>query len=208
MGRFLFRSLLLAFAFTMSQGDNVLKDYPIDKRHHIHGALVKTLLQQQVSHEINASLVYMAMAAHFGSETVNRLGFTKFFKECSEEEFQHAQKFIAYMNKRGVHLEKHSFHMKGPQKLKWNNGLEALEDALTLEGDVTKLIKQLHKEAGEDGHLTNFLEEEFLEEQVNSMRQLSGFVTSLRNMARTQDSYDHLAEYLFDMQLQNKKIEL
>uniref|UniRef100_A0A646QFV0 Ferritin n=1 Tax=Hemiscolopendra marginata TaxID=943146 RepID=A0A646QFV0_9MYRI len=192
-----------------SKGDNTLKEFPIDKQHHIQNSEVKKLLQEQVSAELNASLVYLTMAAHFGNEKKNRPGFNQFFAKCAQEEFEHAQMFISYMNKRGVPLVKENFKMENPSKFTWKHGLEALEEALKMEGEVTVLIKRIHEKADGDGHLTNFLESEFLEEQVDSMRRLSGYVHNLRSMAvTTPPAYDMLSEYLFDLQLQGKKLEL
>lgn len=176
----------------------------VTKAHHLHGEVIN-LLKQQVGMELRASTTYLAMAAHFGGETVNRLGFAKFFKESSNEEFKHAQMFINYLNKRGVALDADNFKVEPPFKTKWRDGLDALHNALELEGRVTDKLMIIHAAANNDGHLTNFIESEFLEEQVNSMRQLSGYVHNLHSMTEAdQTSRNMLAEYLFDLQLQKE----
>lgn len=79
-------------------------------------------------------------------------------------------------------------------------GLQAMEDALSLERFVNDMILQLHHTADSkgDAHLTHVLEHEFLEEQVSSIRELAGHVTRLRSF---KTNYA-LGEYMFDQKLQ------
>lgn len=79
-------------------------------------------------------------------------------------------------------------------------GKQAMEDALSLERVVNQKLLDLHKKADEkgDAHLTNFLEGEFLEEQVNSIREFAGHVTRLRSFTTNYA----LGEYLYDQKLQ------
>ncbi|KAL8567917.1 hypothetical protein ACOMHN_059039 [Nucella lapillus] len=78
-------------------------------------------------------------------------------------------------------------------------GLQAMEDALSLERFVNQKLLDLHKKADNNGdaHLTHVLEHEFLEEQVHSIRELAGYVTRLRSF---KTNYA-LGEYMFDQKL-------
>lgn len=58
-------------------------------------------MRQQIKKEINAAMQYMAMAAHFSRDTVNRPGFAKMFFESANEEREHAIKLISYLLMRG-----------------------------------------------------------------------------------------------------------
>jgi len=80
---------------------------------------------------------------------------------------------------------------------KW--GLMAMEDALSLERFVNDELLKLHKAANDnnDVHLSHLIEHEFLDEQVNSIRQLAGYVTRLRSFS----SNYALGEYMFDQKL-------
>merc|ERR1712226_1298347 len=49
----------------------------------------------------HASYVYMSMAAYFDRDDVALHGFAKRFRENSDEEREHAEKFIKYQNMRG-----------------------------------------------------------------------------------------------------------
>lgn len=58
-------------------------------------------MREQVQEELNASIQYLAMGAHFSKDTINRPGFAKHFFEASSEERQHAIKLISYLLMRG-----------------------------------------------------------------------------------------------------------
>lgn len=62
-------------------------------------------VERQIQTEIDASMTYLAMGAHFAQDTVNRPGFSEFFFKSAGEEREHAQKLIEYLLMRG-HLEK------------------------------------------------------------------------------------------------------
>lgn len=54
-------------------------------------------VRRQIQAEINASMKYLAMAAHFSQDTVNRPGFAEFFFKSASEEREHATKLIEYL---------------------------------------------------------------------------------------------------------------
>jgi len=166
---------------------------------------INELLNQQVAAELHASHSYLALAAFFGREDVNKLGFRKLFMDSAQEEYEHAQKFINYLNSRNGRL--HSLAVDPVVTfdfgLPGEAGLKALEVALSLEIKVTNKIKHLHEIASgnrkkhlSDPHLTDFLESEWISEQVEAIRKLKGQIHSLKNMGEPR-----LAEFLFDKEL-------
>ncbi|XP_013771658.1 soma ferritin-like [Limulus polyphemus] len=177
--------------------DNDMKDSSMDR--YILDNKCISGLQVQINEEMHASLVYMHMAAHFGSNSVGRKGFSKFFKHSSDEEREHAQKLIDYINKRSGWVT--AFDIKMPGKTIWKNGMEALEDALNLENQVNNKLHHIHQMAEKicvDPHLMNFIEGEFLTEQVESINELKTFISQLGAMN------DGMGEYLFDQELLEK----
>lgn len=58
-------------------------------------------MRDQIQEELAASMQYLAMAAHFSRDTVNRPGFAKMFFESASEEREHAIKLISYLLMRG-----------------------------------------------------------------------------------------------------------
>lgn len=149
-------------------------------------------INKQVNMELYASYVYLAMAHHFERDDVALPGFAKFFKHQSDEEREHAQKFMDYQNKRGGRLSLRD--IAKPSKSEWASGLEAVQVALELEKNVNDSLLEMHAVASKhnDPHLQNFLEGEFLDEQVESIKQLSDYVTNLKRVG------PGLGEYLFD----------
>ena len=58
-------------------------------------------INRQINLELYSSYVYMSMATFFGRDDVALPGFYKYFKKASDEEREHADKFIKYQNMRG-----------------------------------------------------------------------------------------------------------
>lgn len=85
-----------------------------------------------------------------------------------------------------------------PTKDEWGSGIDALVEALALEKSVNQSLLDMHTKAGNhnDGHLTNFLEDHFLEEQVHAIKELSEMITRLKRAGSTS-----LGEYMFDKEI-------
>jgi len=128
--------------------------------------------------ELYASYVYNSMAFHFSRDDVALPGFHNYFKKAAQEEYEHAQKFMEFQNKRGGRVLLKD--IKKPEKDEWGSGLDAMKCALDLEKLVNQSIIDLHVLAGEkgDNHMTQFLDE-FLEEQVNGIKEIADHVTRL-----------------------------
>ncbi|XP_076621898.1 ferritin 1 heavy chain [Colletes latitarsis] len=166
------------------------------------------ILESQVKIEIEAAMTYLAMGAHFARDTVNRPGFSKFFFDSATEEREHAIKVIEYLLMRGQLTNDVSKLLKFPLKPKredWKSGVEALTDALNLEAQVTRSIRDIiitcesPKSVNfNDYHLVDYLTGEFLEEQYKGQRDLAGKISTLGKMMTTHGS---LGEYLFDEKL-------
>lgn len=58
-------------------------------------------MRNQIQEEIKAAIQYLAMAAHFSRDTINRPGFAQLFFEAASEEREHAIKLISYLLMRG-----------------------------------------------------------------------------------------------------------
>jgi len=159
----------------------------------------EAMVNKQVNLELYASYVYQSMAWYFDRDDVALPGFHKFFKESSEEEREHAEKFMKFQNARGGRIVLQG--VEKPDRDEWGSGLEAMQMALALEKNVNQVLLDLHKIASqhEDGHMTDFLEGEFLTEQVESIKQIGNFVTQLKRVG------PGLGEQLFDKELVEHK---
>lgn len=58
-------------------------------------------MKRQIQAEVDASMIYLAMGAHFSKDTVNRPGFAQFFFHSAGEEREHGTKLIEYLLMRG-----------------------------------------------------------------------------------------------------------
>merc|ERR1712141_109423 len=149
-------------------------------------------INRQINMELYASYTYQSMSLYFDRDDVALPGFAKFFKASSDEEREHAEKLMAYQNKRGGRIVLQD--IKKPSNDEWGNGLEAMQVALQLEKSVNQSLLDLHKIAGghEDAQLCDFIESEYLEEQVKAIKEISDHVTQLKRVGQG------LGEYVYD----------
>ncbi|XP_045457157.1 ferritin subunit [Melitaea cinxia] len=173
-----------------------------------HGC--RSSVRQQIQMEVAASVQYLAMGAYFSRDSVNRPGFAKLFFDASSEERQHAMKLIEYLLMRGELTTNVSslITIRPPERKHWSSGVEALEEALKLETEVTKAIKNViikceHDKDSQghdnnDYHLVDYLTGEFLEEQYKGQRDLAGKASTLKKMMERHSS---LGEFIFDKKL-------
>lgn len=180
-----------------------------DESHHVNGDYwtlqdeCASLINTQVSWEYYASIVYTNMAGYFERPSVARPGFAKFFKDQSKEEYDHAQKFISYINKRNGKVKR--ITIEESPKSEWTSSLEAINDAIKLEHHVYAKLQYIHDVAEQkcqDAHLTDFLVTDFFSEQVNSIAELTKMKTLLEGKSSGSGS---TIEFLVDRELKDRK---
>ncbi|XP_035700013.1 soma ferritin-like isoform X2 [Branchiostoma floridae] len=149
-------------------------------------------INKQINLQLYASLVYMSMASYFGRDDVSLHNFQKFFNHASDEEREHARKLQSYQAKRGGRVILQT--VQKPERDEWGSGLDAMRAALALEKNINQALLDLHKVAGSrnDPQMQDFLESEFLGEQVDSIKELGDHVTNLKRTGAG------LGEYMFD----------
>ncbi|XP_021278097.1 ferritin-3, chloroplastic-like [Herrania umbratica] len=153
---------------------------------HKYTGQCETAINEQINVEYSVSYVYHAMYAYFDRDNVALKGCAKFFKDSSVEERQHAEKLMEYQNKRGgkVQLQSILLPLSEFDHAEKGDALYAMELALSLEKLNNEKLLNLHKMANEvnDVHLLDFIESEFLTEQVESIEKLSQYVSQLRRV--------------------------
>ena len=152
-------------------------------------------INKQINMELYASYVYLSMANYFDRDDVALHGFSKFFKHNSDEEREHAEKLMKYQNKRGGRVV--LADIPKPEKNEWGSGLDALQASLVLERNVNQALLELHAvgSSHNDAHLCDFIEAEYLEEQVESINHLGKMITKLQRAG------PGLGEFMFDKEL-------
>ncbi|CAH1430703.1 unnamed protein product [Lactuca virosa] len=145
-------------------------------------------INEQINVEYNVSYVYHALYAYFDRDNVALRGLAKFFKESSEEEREHAEKFMEYQNKRGGKVKLNSILMPLSEFDHEEKGdaLYAMELALSLEKLTNEKLLNLHEVANRnnDVQLADFVESEFLGEQVEAIKKISEYVAQLRRVGK------------------------
>ncbi|KAL5806834.1 hypothetical protein ACOSQ4_029567 [Xanthoceras sorbifolium] len=145
-------------------------------------------INEQINVEYNASYVYHAMYAYFDRDNVALKGLAKFFKESSEEEREHAEKLMEYQNIRGGRVKLHSILMPPSEFDHFEKGdaLYAMELALSLEKLTNEKLLNLHCVADRhnDPQMTEFIEREFLSEQVEAIKKIAEYVAQLRRVGK------------------------
>ncbi|CAO3664230.1 unnamed protein product [Umbelopsis ramanniana] len=151
-------------------------------------------INQQINTELQASQVYLSMAAWAQHTTVALPGLEKYFRESAEEEREHAQHLIDYQNMRGGRVILRA--LQAPET-EWKSAKNAVESALQLEKDVNKSLLNLHKlaDGNDDPQLTDFIEGKYLEEQVQAIKKLADMVTQLNRVG------EGLGVYIWDQHM-------
>merc|ERR1712080_535565 len=138
----------------------------------------EALINKQINMEFYASYVYLSMASYFARDDVALHGFAGHFKTESGEERNHGIKLMDYQNSRGGKVVFQD--IQKPSSMEWGTPLDALEAALELEKTVNQSLLDLHKASDGDAHLCDFLEGEFLGEQVDAIKEISGWITKMK----------------------------
>ena len=146
----------------------------------------ESFVNTQISLEYWASLQYHAIASYFSHQNVGFENISKFFNKCSLEEREHADKLVEYQNKRGgtvvisdVTGINNNFYNS---TLDSSNVLQAFEMAIEMEQKVYKSLLHLHKlgDTHGDPALTDFIEGEYLTEQIDAINELAVYVAQLK----------------------------
>merc|ERR1712002_1400042 len=140
----------------------------------------EALINKQINMELYASYVYLSMSAYFARDDIALHGLSKRFRAASSEEKEHAEKLIDYQTMRGGRVTFRE--IAKPSSNDWGTALEAALASLELEKTVTEALNALHKVADEnhDGQLTDFIEGEYLKEQVEAIKEIADLVTKMK----------------------------
>ncbi|XP_071442163.1 soma ferritin-like [Hetaerina americana] len=159
---------------------------------------VEVALNKQINLELYASHVYLTIANYFDQDDVALKGFHKYFSKQSDEEREHGRKMMHYQNRRGGRVAVSGIEQP-PAPGNWNSPLTSMQFALFMEKKVNQSLLELHELASRhgDAQFCDFLESEFLNEQVESIKELSDYITNIKRVG------EGLGIYMFDRELQS-----
>merc|ERR1712181_49827 len=155
----------------------------------------EALINKQINMEFYDSYVYLSMSSYFNRDDQALHGFAAHSKTESGEERAHGMKLMEYQTKRGGRVVFQD--VAKPTTMEWGTPLEAMEAALELEKTVNQSLLDLHKVAGDkgDGHLCDFLESEYLGEQVEGIKAIGDLITKMKRAG------DGLGLHLIDKEM-------
>lgn len=140
-------------------------------------------LNKQINLEFTASYFYDALYIYFSQSSVGLNNIATFFKKSADEEREHAHKLIDYQNTRGGQVElttisPYVFDLKNSNE---NDILYSFKEALNKEQSIYENLKKLHNTASEEGDaaFSDFIEGEFLKEQLDTNYELSQYISQL-----------------------------
>merc|ERR1712193_395433 len=155
----------------------------------------EALINKQINMEFYASYVYLSMSSWFNRDDQALHGFAGHFKTESGEERAHGMKLMEYQTKRGGRVVFQD--IAKPTTMEWGTPLEAMEAALELEKTVNQSLLDLHAAASKknDPHLSNFIESEYLGEQVEGIKVIGDLITKMKRAG------DGLGLHLIDKEM-------
>jgi ferritin heavy chain len=138
-------------------------------------------LNKQINLELLASHQYLFLSSHFNRDDVALKPLSDFLNKCSLEERGHAQKLIDYQNMRGGIVVLTNVADPNIKFTSNNKVLEALNFVLILEKTVNKSLLDLHTTAENDNdpQFGDYIEGEFLNEQVEAISEISKYITQI-----------------------------
>merc|ERR1711893_524336 len=131
----------------------------------------EALINKQINMEFYASYVYLSMSSWFNRDDQALHGFASYFRKASDEERDHGMKLMEYQTSRGGRCQFQDIAKPS-----------AMESALELEKTVNQSLLDLHTKAGDkgDAHLCDFLEGNYLNEQVDGIKEIGDMITKIK----------------------------
>lgn len=171
-------------------------------------------LEQAVNVQINCeftnSYVYSALFAYFDRDNVALPGIAEYFRKHSDEERGHAELLMKYQNTRGGNIQllpiqtpisdmSAGYLVNAEATKSKGAALYAMELALALESVNNTALITLRQQAEDSGDFAaaDFIESDLLQEQVDSINEISKHVAQLRLVGQG------LGVFQFDMSLRN-----
>lgn len=137
---------------------------------------MESALNAQINAEFWSAYFYLSMSAHFAKKGLS--GFAHWFKKQFEEEQSHATKFMNYVIARGGTV---SLLPIDKVAQSWKSPLDAFEDTLKHEEEVTALIHNLVTLANEEkDYATASLLQWYVDEQVEEEETAQSYVDALQ----------------------------
>merc|ERR1712055_923730 len=149
----------------------------------------EALVNKQINMQHHASYVYSAMCCYFHRDDQALPGFARFFRKSSDVERNHGVALMGYQTKRGGKVVLQD--ITKPTTMEWGTPLEAMTSALEMEKTVNTTMLNLHAKSWEmkDFHLADFIRRVFLVEQVENIKQIGDYLTTIKRVGNKEGIY-------------------
>ena len=148
------------------------------------------IVNTQINLEYWASYQYHLMWSYFDKDSVGLKNIAEYFKKASVEEREHAHKLMEYQNMRGGTVKLTTIPDVDLDFLNQPNGAKTLDVLLSfikaqkMEEIVYESLLNVHKVGDEcnDPQFCDFIEGEYLEEQVKAINEIKKYIGQLKRI--------------------------
>ncbi|XP_055598502.1 soma ferritin-like [Uranotaenia lowii] len=148
---------------------------------------VQAVINEQINRELNAAYTYLSVSHYFARSNVALLGFSKWYKEMSKEETEHANMLAEYLLQRNGYVELHT--LKKPPCICWNNLNITFDETIRMENCISESLSNVYHVATkyQDPMTADFIVNQFFREQIDGIRQLNLLQTRWRTLQKAPD---------------------
>ncbi|XP_018590553.1 ferritin, heavy subunit [Scleropages formosus] len=165
-------------------------------RHNLHPDN-EAEINKLVNIKLTASYTFLSLGMYFDRDDVALPSFSRFFLDRSIKEREQAEYLLGYQNMRGGRILLQT--IAKPSRDDWVGGLDAVSFSLQYQKSLNQAIMELHSRANthNDPHLCDFLEQHFLSDSHDVIKQLGDYKRSLTSL-KSSEPHGAMGEYLFD----------
>ncbi|XP_061087737.1 ferritin, lower subunit-like isoform X1 [Conger conger] len=165
-------------------------------KHNLHPES-ETVINKLINIKLTASYTYLSLGMFFDRDDVALPSFSSYFLKRSGKERKQAESLLEYQNMRGGQILLQT--IAKPCREDWKGGLDAMTFSLEYQKSLNQSLLELHLMANShtDPHLCDFLEQHFLSDSHDVIKQLGDYVGSLTRLTSS-DTQGSMGEYLFD----------
>ncbi|KAL6041806.1 hypothetical protein STEG23_012311 [Scotinomys teguina] len=152
-------------------------------------------INSQIQLQLYAAYIYLSMAFFCNQDEVALVNFALFFLCQSQKWMERTEKLFHLLTERNGSLVLGRIADQAHHD--WFDGLMAMECAFHLEKTLNQSLLQLYQLADSkgDASLCSFLKCHFLQQQVQILKEMGGYLTNLRQLGAPGNP---MAEYIFD----------
>ncbi|KAL2722492.1 hypothetical protein V1478_009355 [Vespula squamosa] len=162
-------------------------------------------LQAYANAHIESSYELLLMSTQFGNYESNRDGFKALYRKLSDKTWEDAINIIKFITKRGGRMNFNQlprYKKNGKEnKILQFNEINSLAKALDIEKQLAEEALNIHSKAQhhtkQDPSIAHYVEEQFMEQQADCVRQLAGHINDLKKLLLT-DHDASISVFLFD----------